>query len=107
MESAAQATLNFTLPGVAEYFENISEMNSNKRLSNIAKNIKYARNTIYLGFAIAVIAATAGSIVANSNNGTSPAILYTCIAAYALGLGVSLVATKKLYDLSKKFLAPL
>lgn len=80
-------------PGAAEAVAKRAANLGNMEWNGAARTIRYTRNILYCGSALAAIAMTA----ANSSK-ESPAMQYACTAITFAGTCLATVAAKKLYD---------
>lgn len=80
------------IPGAAEMLERRSIIIGNMSWIGMAKAVKYTRNALYCGVALAIIGAIGAAI------GTTGAPFYISTITAALGTIITICATKALYD---------
>lgn len=93
MEMSNIQAVGFALiPGAVEGLERQAIEVGNMAWDGTAKRVKYSRNALYLGFALTAIGATGATI------GTTGAVLYTGTVLAILGVGITILAAKRLYN---------
>jgi hypothetical protein len=98
--SNSQAARLALVPGAAEFLERYAvDSAGNMAWDGMIKDVKYARNALYLGMALTAIGA-AGATLSVGDNTTRQ---YVCATVATLGAGVTILAAKRLYGAATFF----
>jgi hypothetical protein len=92
--SNTQAVKLALIPGAAETLENAAISSGNLAWDGMAKTVKYARNTLYVGVALTAIGATIAALSGEDNTTRQ----YAGATVGAIGTSIATFAAKKLWD---------